>query len=260
MNFTDTHTHLYVDDFSADRAEVVKRAIDAGITRMVLPGIKAAYVPAQLDLCEKFPNNCFAAFGLHPSDVKEDFETELEIVEKYIGQGAAVAVGEIGIDLYWDKTFAAEQKIAFERQVRLAKMNSLPIIIHVREAFDEVFEIIDKLNDKQLSGIFHSFTGTPAQAQKIIEYGGFKIGINGIVSFKNAGLDKTVKNIDLENIVLETDSPYLAPVPKRGKRNESAFLMYVAEKIADIKKVSLEHLADITNKNAESVFKQFNNC
>ena len=254
MTFTDTHTHLFVSEFENERYEVVKKAIDAGITKMVLPGINSSYIPAQIDLTEKFPENCFAAFGLHPSDVKDNFEKEIEIVKEALQKENAVAVGEIGIDLYWDKTYIEQQKAAFEKQVLLAKEFNLPIIIHVRDAFDEVFEIIDKLNDENLSGIFHSFTGNGEQAQKIIDYDNFKIGINGIVTFKNAGLDKTVKEIDLQHIVLETDSPYLAPVPKRGKRNESSNLIYIAEKIADIKNISLEEVAEVTNKNASEIF------
>lgn len=254
MNISDTHTHLYVNDFDTDKFEVVQRAIDAGITKMILPGINVSYIPAQIDLAEKFPENCFLAFGLHPSDVKAGFEKELAIVKNNLLNENAVAVGEIGIDLYWDKTYAEQQKTAFEQQIILAKEFNLPIIIHVREAFKEVFEIVDKQNDENLKGIFHSFTGTKEQAQKIIEYGGFKIGINGIVTFKNAGLDKVVKDIDLNHIVLETDSPYLSPAPKRGKRNESSHLIFIAEKIAEIKNVSIEQLAEITNKNAQKIF------
>ena len=254
MYFTDTHTHLYVSEFDEDRDEIVRKAIDEGIKKMVLPGIHSTYIPMQKQLTERYPENCFLAFGLHPSDVKEGFEDEIEIVKNNLQTGNAVAVGEIGIDLYWDKTFAEQQKNAFEKQVILAKEYKLPVIIHVREAFDEVFEIVDKLNDKNLKGIFHSFTGTPEQAEKIINYGGFKIGINGIVTFKNSGLDKVVKGIDLKNIVLETDSPYLSPVPKRGKRNESSHLIYIAEKVAEIKDISLKELAEITNDNAVKIF------
>jgi len=254
MNLIDTHTHLYVSEFDEDRDEVVLKAIDAGIQKMVLPGINSSYIPMQKQLAERYPENCFLAFGLHPSDVKDGFEDEIEIVKNNLQTGNAVAVGEIGIDLYWDKTYAGQQKTAFEKQILLAKEFNLPIIIHVREAFDEVFEIVDKLNDKNLKGIFHSFTGTPEQAEKIINYGGFKIGINGIVTFKNSGLDKVVKCIDLKNIVLETDSPYLSPVPKRGKRNESSYLVYIAQKIAEIKGVSAEELAKITNNNAVEIF------
>ncbi|NPA67952.1 MAG: TatD family hydrolase [Chlorobi bacterium] len=254
MIFTDTHTHLYVSEFNGEKDEIIRRALDKGVEKMILPGINSSYIPAQKELAERFPENCFVAFGLHPSDVKNDFGKELETVKENLQNGNAVAVGEIGIDLYWDKTFAENQKTAFKKQVILAKEFDLPVIIHVREAFEEVFEIIDKLNDGKLTGIFHSFTGTLEQANKIIAYGGFKIGINGIVTFKNSGLEKTVKEIDLRHLVTETDSPYLSPVPKRGKRNESAHLIYIAEKIAEIKNISLNELADATNKNAEEIF------
>ncbi len=254
MDIIDTHTHLYVNEFDEDRNEVIRRAKENGVTKMILPGINSGYISAQLQLAEKYPENCFLAVGLHPSEVKEDFENELKIVEKELQTGKYIAVGEIGVDLYWDKKFAEHQKNAFEKQVILAKKYSLPIIIHVREAFEEVFEVIDRQNDTNLTGIFHSFTGTKKQADKIISYGGFKIGINGIVTFKNSGLDKVVKEIDLKYLVLETDSPYLSPVPRRGKRNESSHLIYIAEKILEIKKISFEKIAELTNDNAEEIF------
>ncbi len=254
MNLIDTHTHLYVSQFDEDRNEVIRKTIDEGITKMVLPGINSTYVDMQNQLAKDYPNNCFPAFGLHPGDVKDDYQKELQIVENELQEGKAIAVGEIGIDLYWDKTFIEEQKKVFEQQIIWAKEYKLPIIIHVREAFNEVFEIVDKLNDENLTGIFHSFTGNIEQAKKIINYKGFKIGINGIVTFKNSGLDKIVKEIDLRYLVLETDSPYLSPAPKRGKRNESSHLIYIAEKIAEIKGLSLSEIAEITNKNAFEVF------
>ncbi len=254
MDIIDTHTHLYVNEFDEDRNEVIRQAKENGVTKMILPGINSHYIPVQLQLAEKYPENCFLAAGLHPSEVKEDFENELKIVEKELQTGKYIAVGEIGIDLYWDKKFAEQQKMAFEQQIILAKQYALPIIIHVREAFNEVFEIIDRQNDTNLTGIFHSFTGTKKQAEKIISYCSFKIGINGIVTFKNSGLDKVVKEIDLKYLVLETDSPYLSPVPKRGKRNESSYLIYIAEKISEIKEISFEKLAELTNDNAEEIF------
>lgn len=254
MNFTDTHTHLYVSQFNQDRNEVLRKAIDSGITKMILPGINSAYIDIQNKLAKDYPQNCFIAIGLHPSDVKKDYQAELKIVEQQIKTGKYIAIGEIGMDLYWDKTFIEEQKIAFKQQIIWAKENKLPIIIHVRNAFQEVFEIIDNLNDKNLTGVFHSFTGNINQAKKIINYKGFKIGINGIVTFKNSDLNKVVKEIDLKHLVLETDSPYLSPVPKRGKRNESSHLIYIAEKIIEIKSCSLQELAKITNNNAVEIF------
>ncbi len=254
MNIIDTHTHLYVKEFDTDRDEAIQNAISSGVTKMILPGINSSYIKIQNQLAKDYPLNCFPAIGLHPSDVKDDFSSEIQIVEKELRTKKYIAVGEIGIDLYWDKTFIKQQKNAFEQQIILAKEYKLPIIIHVREAFDEVFEIVDKLNDSDLTGIFHSFTGNSEQANKIIEYGGFKIGINGIVTFKNSGLDKIVQPIDLKHLVLETDSPYLSPVPKRGKRNESSHLIYIAEKIAEIKNISLDKLEEITNRNAIEIF------
>ena len=254
MHFIDTHTHLFVNEFDNDRTEVVHKALNAGIKKMILPGINSTYNSVQKEMTERFPENCFAASGLHPSDVKEDFEEELQQVELNLETGAYIAVGEIGIDLYWDKTFKKEQQLAFEKQINLAKEYKLPVIIHVRDSFDEIFEITDAANDENLKGIFHSFTGTTKQAEKIIAYGGFKIGINGIVTFKNSGLDKIVKEIDIEHLVLETDSPYLSPVPKRGKRNESSHLVYIAEKISKIKNISSEVLAEASNSNAIEIF------
>ncbi len=254
MTLIDTHTHLYVSQFDEDRNEVIKNAINSGITKMILPGINSTYINLQNQLAKTYFSNCYSAFGLHPCDVKEGFKEELKCVEIELKKGNAIAVGEIGIDLYWDKTFVKEQKIAFKQQIIWAKEYKLPIIIHVREAFNEVFEIIDKLNDENLTGVFHSFTGNIEQANKIINYKGFKIGINGIVTFKNSGLDKVVKEIPLQQIVLETDSPYLSPVPKRGKINESSYLIYIANKISEIKEISVEKIAEITNKNAKEIF------
>lgn len=196
----------------------------------------------------------FRMMGLHPCSVKADYQQELEHVEKMLSAHQVVAIGEIGIDLYWDKTFLKEQQAAFRYQIRLAKANNLPFVIHCRDAFDEIFEILDEENDENMRGIFHCFTGNLEQAQKIINYGGFKLGIGGVVTFKNAGLDKVVEQISLEHLVLETDAPYLAPVPYRGKRNESAYLIEIATKIASLKQVSLEEVASITTKNSIEVF------
>ena len=254
MNLIDTHTHLYVSQFNEDRTEVINSAINSGVEKMIFPGINSSYIDIQNQLAKDFPENCFPAFGLHPSDVKDDFKKELKLVEAELKKGNSIAVGEIGIDLYWEKAFIEEQKQAFEQQIIWAKEYKIPIIIHVREAFNEVFEIVDKLNDENLTGIFHSFTGNIEQAKKIINYKGFKIGINGIVTFKNSGLSKVVSDIDMKYIVLETDAPYLSPTPKRGKRNESSHLIYIAKKIAEIKNISLEEVSIATNRNAYEVF------
>lgn len=254
MKLIDTHTHLFVDSFDKDRNDVIQSAINSGIEKMILPGINSSLIPKQTEIVEKFKDNCYAAIGLHPSDVKDDYEIELKIIKEKLLSLSPIAVGEIGIDLYWDKTYKVQQQDAFEKQIIFAKESELPIIIHVRDSFDEVFEIVDKHNDESLRGIFHSFTGNIKQSQKIIDYGGFKIGINGIVTFKNSGLDKIVKEINIKHLVIETDSPWLAPVPKRGKRNESSYLIHTAEKIAEIKQIRTEELADITSQNACEIF------
>jgi TatD DNase family protein len=257
MTFTDTHTHLYSEQFDGDRDECVKAAINAGIKRMVLPAIDSKYIEVQREMLERYPKNCFAAAGLHPSSVKEDFEQELKLAEEELASGKYIAVGETGIDLYWDTTYRNEQEEAFSRQIEWAKKYRIPIIIHVRNAFEEAFSIIKEQHDKNLSGVFHSFTGNAKQAKRICELESFKIGINGIVTFKNSDLDKSIKEIPLEYIVPETDSPYLSPSPKRGKRNESKHLIYIVEKIADIYGKSLDEISEISEKNAAELFNNF---
>jgi TatD DNase family protein len=254
MFLIDTHTHLFVKEFDNDRDKVISDALDSGISKMILPGINSSYIELQNSLAKAYPNHCYIAVGLHPSEVKEDFEKELHIIEEQLHSRTYIAVGEIGIDLYWDKAHETFQKKAFERQIVMAKQFQLPVIIHVRDSIDEVFEIVDRQYDHKLKGIFHSFTGTKKQADKIIEYGTFKIGINGIITFKNNSIIETVKQIDPNHIVLETDSPYLSPVPRRGQRNESAFLVHTAHKICEIKHIGINELADMTNKNALEVF------
>ncbi len=202
MFLIDTHTHLYAKEFDADRQQVVQQALDAGIEYLFLPNIDRSTTQSMFDLVAHFPNNCFPMMGLHPTSVKEDYRSELQHVEAVLEKQKVIAIGEIGIDLYWDKTFIEEQKLAFRYQIELAKKYRLPIVIHARDSFDEIFAIVDELNDDNLKGVFHSFTGTLQQAQHIIDYGGFMIGINGIVTFKNAGLDKTVAEIPLKHLVL----------------------------------------------------------
>jgi TatD DNase family protein len=253
MKFIDTHTHLYLSQFDDDRDIVVKNAIENNIEKMFLPNIDSKSIGKLLELSGKYPKNCFPMLGLHPTSVNNNYQEELSILEKYLDKTKFYAIGEIGIDLYWDKTFIKEQQQAFLYQIKMAKKNMLPIVIHARDSFNEIFEIVEKENDERLTGIFHSFTGNLEQANKIIQWG-FKIGLGGILSFKNSDLDKTVKNIDLQHIVLETDSPYLAPTPKRGKRNESSYLIYIAEKIAQIKNISIEEVAKICYKNSSEIF------
>lgn len=254
MILTDTHTHLYSSQFDEDRSKMIQSAIDKGVSRLFLPNIDSSSIDGMLALENEFPNNCFAMMGLHPCSVKDNYKEELALAEKHLAQRGFCAIGEIGIDLYWDKSTLAIQQDAFKTQINWAKERNLPFVIHCRDAFDEIFEIMDELNDDKMRGIFHCFTGTIEQANHIINYGGFKLGIGGVVTFKNAGLDKVVEQIDLKHLVLETDSPYLAPTPFRGKRNESSYLINIAERISDLHQISLEEVAKITTANSKEVF------
>lgn len=254
MRFIDTHTHLFSEAFDEDRNEVVVRAIEGGVHKMLLPNIDTETIEPMHQLCRHFPENCFPMMGLHPGSVDGRWKEKLEVIRDYLYAGKYIAVGEIGIDLYWDRTFEDQQKEVFRRQVGWAKELGLPIVIHSREAFNEIFEIIDELHDESLRGVFHCFTGTTEQAMKIREYGTFMIGIGGVLTFKKSGLDEVVKTIPMELILLETDAPYLAPDPYRGKRNESAYLTLVAEKLAEIKRIKTEEVAMITSKNAMELF------
>ncbi|MCK4661677.1 MAG: TatD family hydrolase [Bacteroidales bacterium] len=254
MLFIDTHSHIFLPEFDNDRNEVIKRAFENGIKKIILPNVDSSTIDPLLALEKKYPNNCFPLIGLHPTSVKEGFESELKIVKNWVNKKIFYGIGEIGIDLYWDKTYKKQQIIAFENQIELAKKNNLPIIIHSRESFPEIFNIMDNQADNNLKGIFHAFSGNIEQAEKAISYG-FKLGIGGIVTFKNSGLDKVIEQINIENLVLETDSPYLAPVPKRGKRNESSYIIYIAQKISEIFKIDIEQVAEITSKNTMEIFK-----
>lgn len=254
MHFIDTHTHLFSDAFNNDRTHVVENAISLGIEKMLLPNIDCASIAPMYTLCEQFPANCFPMMGLHPGSVKEDWQEQLAIVNENLFARKHYAVGEIGMDLYWDKTFMREQQDAFCQQVEWAKLLKLPIVIHAREAFNEIFELLDVLNDEHLTGVFHCFTGTLEQAAKIASYGGFMLGIGGVLTYKKSGLDEVLRALPVENFILETDSPYLPPTPHRGKRNESAYLIYIAEKLAEIKKCTLEEIAQITTANAQQLF------
>ena len=253
MILTDTHTHLYSEQFDKDRDEVINKAIEAGITRFFLPAIDSESTEAMLDLEAKYPNNCFAMMGLHPTSVGENWEDELQHVVDCFNKRDFVAVGEIGIDLYWDKTFFEQQQIVFKRQIQLAKENNLPIIIHARDSFEEIFEILEEEKDDKLRGIFHCFTGTLEQAKRVISFN-MKLGIGGVVTFKNGKIDKFLKELNLEDIVLETDSPYLSPTPYRGKRNESIYLLKVVEKLSEIYETSNSEIARITTANSLEVF------
>ncbi|MDA9374602.1 TatD family hydrolase [Flavobacteriaceae bacterium] len=249
----DTHTHLYLNQFKDDIDKVIQRSKDKGINKFIFPAIDSTHFDDMHDLKNKYPGSIYLMSGLHPTNVKENYKEELEFVVNSLKSHSYVAVGEIGIDLYWDKTYLKQQQDAFEFQIRLAIKNDLPIVIHCREAFDEIFEILDKENCTKLRGVFHCFTGTLEQANRAIRLG-FKLGIGGVVTFKNGGIDKFLSQIDLKHIVLETDSPYLAPVPFRGKRNESSYITYVIDKLSEIYGLPIQEIASVTTKNAEKVF------
>lgn len=253
MIFTDTHTHLYSSQFIEDRALVIENAIAKGVTRFFIPAIDSTYSQKMYDLEKAYPENVFLMTGLHPCYVKDNYEEELQFVEKALETRKFVAIGEIGIDLYWDKTTLEIQKIAFQRQIQWAKKYKLPINIHGRDAFDAIFEVLELEKGEDLFGIFHCFSGDFEQAQKAISYG-MKLGIGGVVTFKNGKIDQFLEQIPLEHIVLETDAPYLAPAPYRGKRNESAYIPLVAQKLAEIYKLPIEEIARITTQNSIDIF------
>ena len=254
MIITDTHTHLYSEAFDEDRNEMINRAIEQGVSRFFIPAIDSTYTDSMLQLEKDNPEHVFLMMGLHPTHVKDGYRKELKHVEEMLAKRKFYAVGEIGIDLYWDKSTLDIQKKAFKHQIQLAKQYKLPIVIHCREAFDAIFEVLETEKSDDLFGIFHCFTGTLQQAHQAISYN-MKLGIGGVVTFKNGKIDQFLNQIDLENIVLETDAPYLAPVPYRGKRNESMYIIKVLEKLSDIYNVSQEDVAEITTQNSIDVFK-----
>lgn len=253
MMFIDTHTHLYSEEFKEDREEVIHRALEKGVKHMVLPAIDSEYTKGMYELEAKYPENIHLMMGLHPTHVKENYKEELAFVEQEFSKRDFVAVGEIGIDLYWDKTYLKQQQEAFQYQIQLAKKRNLPINIHCRDAFDEVFEILEAEKGKELYGIFHCFTGTFEHAKQAIDCG-MKLGIGGVATFKNGKIDKFLNEIDIQHIVLETDAPYLSPVPYRGKRNESSYVVLVAEKLSEIYNLPLQEIALKTSENAKAVF------
>ena len=250
---TDTHTHLYSNHFNEDLSLVMQRAFDSGVKRLFIPAIDSATTEAMYSLEKQYPDNVFLMMGLHPTSVKSNFEQELEHIKREFSKRHFFAVGEIGIDLYWDKSNLENQKKAFKIQIQLAKKYKLPIVIHCRDAFDEIFKILESENDDDLFGIFHCFTGTEEQANKAISFN-MKLGIGGVVTFKNGKIDTFLNKIDIKNIVLETDSPYLSPVPYRGKRNESSYLPLICKKLAEIYQLSEEEISLITTQNSKDVF------
>lgn len=260
MILTDTHTHIYSESFEEDQEAMMQRAISSGVERFFVPAIDSSYTESMYAIEEKYPENVFLMMGLHPTHVKENYKNELQHVEeeleKRLGSNSDqkfYAVGEIGVDLYWDKTFLKEQREAFSYQIRLAKKYQLPIVIHCRDAFKEVFEVLESEKGNDLFGIFHCFTGTIEDAQKAIDYN-MKLGIGGVVTFKNGKIDTFLREFSLDHIVLETDAPYLAPTPYRGKRNESSYLVKVVEKLSDIYEMPVEEIARITTNNSKTIF------
>ncbi len=253
MILTDTHTHLYLDDFEEDREQVIKNALENGVVRMLLPNIDSTTVDDLKSMATAFPKHCYPMMGLHPTSVKDNYEKEIALVEQELTTGKYYGVGEIGIDLYWDSTFEEQQKNSFRKQLRLAKKYRLAVSVHTRNAFKFTIQIVKEELTDDLKGVFHCFTGTMEEAGQIMD-AGFKMGIGGIVTFKNSGLAEVVAQLPLETLVLETDAPYLTPVPYRGKRNQSAYLLYVAQKIAEIKNIPVETVAEVTSRTAENLF------
>jgi TatD DNase family protein len=257
FSLTETHAHLFSEEFRNDRDDMIRRAVDAGIEKMVMPNVDHETIDAMLEVESKYPKLCFATMGLHPCSVKKDFQRELYVVEDWLSKRKFTAVGEMGTDLYWDKTFWEEQKEAFRIQAAWAKKYSLPLIIHCRETIDETIGLVEELQDGKLTGVFHCFTGNVAQAEKIIKLN-FFLGIGGVSTFKKGGLDIVLPDIPISNIVLETDSPYLAPVPHRGKRNEPAYVALIASRISELKKISTEEVHRETTANAMRLFPSLN--
>ena len=252
----DTHTHLYSEQFAEDITEVIARAKENGVERFYLPAIDQSYTEKMLNLEAQYPNEMFAMMGLHPCSVHPDtLESEMAHVREWIDKRDFKAIGEIGIDLYWEKAYLKEQQDAFKTQIEWAKEKNLPIVIHCRDAFNEVFEVLEEVKDDKLFGIFHCFSGTKEDAQRAIDFN-LKLGIGGVVTFKNGKIDQFLADFDIKHIVLETDSPYLAPVPFRGKRNESSYLKYVSEKLVDIYHLTQNEIAEITTKNALDIFER----
>ncbi len=253
MFWIDTHTHLFLEEFDADRTEVVQRAISAGVDVMIMPNVDVSTVDSLLKTASSFPNNCLPMMGLHPTSVKEDYKEQLEEIEELLRTKKFIAVGETGIDLYWDKSFFKQQVESFKMQIELALELSLPIVVHSRESLQEIFDVLEPYEGRGLTGVFHCFPGNIQQAEKVLDMG-FVLGIGGVVTFKNSMMGKVVKHVGLEHLVLETDSPYLAPVPHRGKRNQSAYIPLVGQKVAEIAGQSVAKVAEVTTNNARQVF------
>lgn len=253
MIVTDTHTHLYSEEFSEDREQIIKRAKEAGVNRFFVPAIDSSYTQSMYELEEAYPDNVFLMTGLHPTSVRDNYIEELDFVRQELERREFYAIGEIGVDLYWETSTLEIQKEAFQTQIRLAKKYNLPIVIHCRSAFKEVFEVLEKEKSEDLYGIFHCFTGTMEDAEQALSLN-MKLGIGGVITFKNGKIDKFLNRIPIEHIVLETDSPYLAPTPFRGKRNESAYIIQVLKKVSELYDIPPEEVARITTQNSVEIF------
>ena len=255
MQLIDSHAHIYLKEFKDDLSAIIDRAKESGVEAIYMPNIDHTSIDDMLEAAAKYPDYCIPMMGLHPCSVNEDFEKDLYEVEEWLGKGGFAAVGEIGTDLYWDKSLWEQQQEALKIQLEMAKKFELPFVIHCRESIDETIELLKPLNSNKLNGVFHCFTGTVGQAEEIIAMG-FKIGIGGVATFKNGGLNDVLESISIENMLLETDSPYLAPVPYRGKRNEPAYVIHPCEKIAEVKNISVEAVASATTANSLTLFNQ----
>ena len=253
MNFVDTHAHVYLDDFKDDLDEVLGRAKKDGISTVLMPAIDSSTHPAMLKTEHSFLGSCRSMMGLHPCSVKDDYQKELDVVEGYLSQRKFVAIGEIGLDFYWDVSYKSQQYDAFQRQIGWALDHNFPIVIHSRNAVDECITVVRENQKGNLKGVFHCFSGTMEQAREIIELG-FYLGIGGVLTYRNSGLDKVMSEIGLDNVILETDAPYLTPVPMRGKRNESAYISIIAKKLAEVKNIPVDEIASVTTQNAEKLF------
>ena len=255
MRLIDTHSHLFLEEFSEDLPQVIERARSAGITHIFMPNIDSTTIDSMLSVCNTYNDYCFPMIGLHPTSVNADYETELEIVARELKSfNKYIAIGEVGMDLYWDKTFLKEQQIVLDKQINWALEYDLPVVIHCRDAFGYIYNVLEPYKNTSLKGVFHSFTGTDDEAARILEFSGFLIGINGVVTFKKSRLPEVLTKIPLEKIVLETDSPYLTPVPNRGKSNESAYVKDTLMKVSDIYRMSPEAVGRVTSENALKVF------
>jgi TatD DNase family protein len=256
LKLTDTHAHIYTEEFDIDREDMLRRCDDLNVDKIFMPNVDHTSIDRMMEVELRHPKRCFSMMGLHPCSVKKDFEKELYLVEQWLDKRKFTAIGEMGTDLHWDKTFWGQQKEAFKIQVNWAKQYNLPVVIHSRDSIDETIELLEPQLDGRLTGIFHCFSGNLEQAKKVVAMG-FYLGIGGVATFKNGGLDKVLPEIDLKHLVLETDSPYLAPVPHRGKRNESSYIPLVADRVVELKRTTLEGLIQTTTSNALSIFKNW---